>query len=265
MVTNTCPVCGQPIAANDINVQQGVGLCRSCGNLSPLNEIVNQQAVDPKALAKPPAGCSYEERLGGGLVVRASARSVGGALGTLAVCIFWNGITSVFLVFLIGGLYTHFIGPVPKWFPAPSSNSKPGSMNYGDPLGTWLFLGLFLTPFVLIGLGMFLAFLMCVFGRVEVRVTETVGRVRTGFGPLNWTRRFNASTVKRVIAGRTTYSQNGQTKPLIRIEAGDRTVKFGSTLPDERRDWMCGVLYVLLVTKNKTSRTALGLSQFARG
>ena len=264
MMTNTCPVCGQSIAIEDINVQEGVGLCRACGKLSRLGEIADQPAFDLKALATPPWGCSCEESLGGGTVVRASARSVGGAIGALAVCLFWNGITSIFLVFLIGGLYTHFIGPVPNWFPTPSSKSNEGSMSYNDSLGTWLFMALFLTPFVLIGLGMFLAFLMCLFGRVEVLFLGSDGRVRTGFGPFNWSRRFDASAVKRVIAGQTAYSQNGHTKPLIRIES-DRTVKFGSMLPDERRDWMCSVLHLLLATKSKAGRTALGLSPVARG
>jgi hypothetical protein len=261
MVTNTCPVCGQPIAIDDINIQQGVGLCRACGKLSRLADIADQPTVDPKALAKPPAGCSYEEALGGGLVVRASARSVGSALGALALCLFWNGIISVFLLIAAAGVYTNVIGPLPTWFPTPTNNN--GNNSEMGP-GMTIFLCLFLTPFVVVGMGLFMVFLMSAIGRVEVAVTGSDGRVRTGFGPFNWTRRFDASMVKRVIAGQTAYSENGQTKPLIRIEA-DRTVKFGSTVPDERRDWMCAVLHVLLVTKNKTSRTALGLSQFARG
>ncbi|MDB5357290.1 MAG: hypothetical protein JWN24_3743 [Phycisphaerales bacterium] len=263
MVTNTCPACGQPIAANDINIHEGVGLCRSCGKLSRLADIADQPAVDVSALATPPVGCSCDEPFGGDLAVRASARSFGAALGALAICLFWNGIVSIFVVFLIGGLYTHFIGPLPKWFPVPSSNGK-NDMSYNDPLGTWLFLCLFLTPFVLIGLGMILVFLMCLFGRVEVLVTGSDGRVRTGFGPFSWTRRFDASRVKRVVVGQTSYSQNGQTKALIQIEA-DRNVKFGSMLPDERRTWMLGVLHVLLVQRTKTGRTALGLSPVARG
>ena len=80
----------------------------------------------------------------------------------------------------------------------------------------------------------------------EVVVTGTDGRVRTGFGPFNWTRRFDPSRVKRVVIAQTSYEQNGQRKPLIQIEA-DRTIKFGSLLPDERRAWMLGVLHLQLV------------------
>ena len=246
MVTNTCPACGQPIATNDINMNEGVGLCRSCGKLSRLGEIAVQPEIDAKALATPPAGCSCDEQIGGDLVVRASLRSPGAAVGTLAVCLFWNGIVSVFVLIAIAGLYTNLVGPLPRWFPAPTSNGKNGSLGPNMPLGMTLFLCVFLIPFVVIGLGMFLAFLMCLVGRIEVVVTGTDGRVRTGFGPFNWTRRFDPSRVKRVVIAQTSYEQNGQRKPLIQIEA-DRTIKFGSLLPDERRAWMLGVLHLQLV------------------
>jgi hypothetical protein len=72
------------------------------------------------------------------------------------------------------------------------------------------------------------------------------GRVRTGFGPFNRTSRFDASRVKRVSIGQASTQQNAQRKALIQIEA-DRTVKFGATLPDERRAWMLGALRLLLV------------------
>jgi hypothetical protein len=251
MMTNSCPACGQPIAQGDINMQEGVGLCRACGKLSRVGDIADQTSVGAKTLAIPPAGCSCDEPMGGGLVVRASLRSFGAAAGLLAVCLFWNGIVSIFVLTAAAGLYNHFIGPLPTWFPVPGSKS-------GRPtaLGENLFLCIFLIPFVAIGTGMFLAFLTSLFGRIEMTVTGADGRIRTGFGPFNWTRRFDATKVTRVTLGQTTYQQNGQTKPVIRIEA-DRTVKFGSTLPDERRTWMLGVLHVLLVEKSAAGRTAL--------
>src|SRR5256885_1368490 len=98
MATNTCPACGQPITADDINIQEGVGLCRACGKLSRLGDIADQPAVDANAPATPPAGCSFEEPMEGGAVVRASLRSPGGAVTALAVCLFWNGIVSVFVL-----------------------------------------------------------------------------------------------------------------------------------------------------------------------
>ena len=257
MVANACPLCGKPIAADDINIKEGVGLCRSCGKLSRLADIADQPAVDAKTLATPPEGCSYFQSIGGEVVVRASCRSLGAAVATLAICLFWNGIVSVFVLVAISGLYSHFIGPVPSWFPAPTESGQHGRNATGMPLGTTLFLCVFLIPFVLVGSAMILAFFMCLIGRVETNVTGSDGRVRTGFGPFNWTRRFDASKVSRVSTGQTSYETNGQRKQLIQIDA-DRTVKFGSGLPDQRRNWMLGILQVLLVGKTRDAQTSAG-------
>ena len=114
-----------------------------------------------------------------------------------------------------------------------------------------LFLCLFLTPFVLIGTGLFFALLLSVAGRVEVVVSGPDGRVRTGVGPFRWTRRFAAGDVRRVAAGQTAYQENGRAKELIQIETPDRTVKFGSMLPGARRRWMMAALQQLLVVGPK--------------
>jgi hypothetical protein len=125
-------------------------------------------------------------------------------------------------------------------------------------LGEVFFLCIFLIPFVLIGLAMFLGVITSLVGRIEVMLNGDDGVIRSGFGPINWTRRFEASKVKKVAKGITSYQTNGRSKPLIQIDA-DRTIKFGSMLPDERRTWMTDVLYMLLVTKSKEARKAIGL------
>jgi hypothetical protein len=258
MTANVCPACGKTIAIDDINVREGVGLCRACGKLSRLADIADQPVIDPKALAAPPPpGCSIEETFGGGSggggkIIRASLRSPGSAIGAGAICLFWNGIVSIFLLFAIGGLYTNLVGPLPKWFPIPSGGSK-GNLSGHMGMGETIFLCIFLTPFVLIGLMFLCAFLACLVGRIEVTLDAAQGRVRTGFGPFNWTRRFDPAQVKRVAGGRTAYQVNDQTKPTIVIEA-DRTIKFGSTLPDHRREWLLAALHQLLIAKAKLGK-----------
>jgi hypothetical protein len=256
MTANVCPACGKTIAIDDINVPEGVGLCRACGKLSRLADIADQPVIDPKTLASPPPpGCSIEEIFGGGggQILRASLRSPGSAIGALAICLFWNGIVSIFLLFAIGGLYTNLVGPLPKWFPIPGSGGNKGNLGPNMGMGETLFLCIFLIPFVLIGLTFICAFLACLVGRIEVTLDATQGRVRTGFGPFNWTRRFDPAQVKRVAGGRTAYQVNDQNKPTIVIEA-DRTIKFGSTLPDHRREWLLAALHQLLIAKAKPGR-----------
>jgi len=262
MVTNTCPACGQPLAIDDINIKEGVGLCRACGKLSPLSLIAEVPAADPSLLAKPPDGCSFAEPMGGGLIVRASLRSPGTAVAMLAICLFWNGIVSIFVLLAIAGLYTNLIGPLPHWFPGPPGG-KSGS-NIGMPLGMAIFLCIFLIPFVTIGLILIGTFLNMVMGRIEVRIESGIGLVRTGFGPFNWTRKFDASKVKRVIDGQTSWESNGRRQQVVQLETEDKTIKFGSMLTERRREWMMGLLHVLLVAPTKAARSKLGLSPVAR-
>jgi hypothetical protein len=122
-------------------------------------------------------------------------------------------------------------------------------------MGETLFLCLFLTPFILIGLTFICAFITSLIGRIEVTLDAAQGRVRTGFGPFNWTRRFDPSQAKRVAGGRTDYKVNDQNKPTIVIEA-DRTIKFGSTLPDHRREWLLAALHQFLIAKAKPGTMA---------
>ncbi len=263
-MTNLCPACGQPIAVGDINITEGVALCRACGKLSRLADIVGQPAVDANTLATPPGGCSYDEMIDGTQRARASQRSLGTATGLLAICLFWNGIISIFVLVAIGGIYTHFFGPLPQWFPAPGSrgNHRKSDMS----LSQLLFLCIFLIPFVVFGLGMFFGLVGSLIGRIEVLVTGDDGRVRFVCGPLFWTRRFDVSKVTRVAIDQARYQQNAQNKPLIQIDA-DKTIRFGTMLPDFRRTWMLGVCQMLLRGQGKATGTRKGprLSAMMRG
>jgi hypothetical protein len=247
MATNVCPACGAELPLSSINIAEGVGLCPACGKLSRLSEIADADdaavTVDPSGV--PPRGCRIDDE-GSRIIVSASARSIAGAAGLAFICMFWNGITSVFVVFAIGGLYTNLVGPLPRWFPTPSSGhgSHAGSP---IPLGMAIFMMLFMTPFILIGLAMLMAFFTALAGEVRVLIEGARGAVRTGVGPFGWTTRFDASQVKSVRRDLTRWQQNGKSKPLIEIDA-DRKIRFGSVLPDERRDWMIATLRPLLVT-----------------
>ncbi len=225
------------IDAADLNMAQGVALCRVCGDLKSLSDIMSVPTADEADAAKPPAGCHAED-WGGGMQYVASIRSVSGAVFTGLFALFWNGILSVFLVVVAGGIYSHFIGPLPKWFPALNGPKM--------PVSEVLFMCVFLTPFLLVGTGMIIAWLVCMFGKVVVRIENGQGTIRTGVGALAWTRRFDAAAVKSVRYGQTSYLVNNQTKPLIIIES-TRTLKFGSGLSDRRRKWLAAVLSERLV------------------
>lgn len=165
--------------------------------------------------------------------ISASARSGKAAAGTMFAALFWNGIVSVFVLIALGGTVQAIFGSLPTWFPAPG--------NMGMPLGMVLFLWVFLLPFIGIGLMLFGTLLTTLGGRCEVRLRGTEGTIFTGVGPFGWKRRFDAGQVTSVRLGKTAWSRNDERQPCVLIEA-EKTLRFGSVLPSERREWMASAL-----------------------
>jgi hypothetical protein len=189
-------------------------------------------------------------------VITASARSLAGAGFLLFFALFWNGIVSVFVFVAVAGLYTNLVGPLPAGIPAPTTKG-------GSPVSLGMSIGLcvFLIPFITVGMGVAMAALLCLFGRYVVTIRGPEGAVRTAVGPFGFTRRFDASAVRRVVITHTD-SENGRRRNGIRIEA-DRTITFGAMLPDDRRDWLAAIVRTLLVPGPRTRRTP-GQAAFAR-
>jgi hypothetical protein len=190
-------------------------------------------------LRRPPAGAWYSDD-GRGVIVGATHRSLGTAIGALAVAIFWNGIVSVFVLLAIAGTLRNMHVPLPHWFPAPNMNDSPMSV------GMTIFLWIFLTPFILIGLAMIAAFLSSIGGRTEVTINNREGSIFTGIGWLGYRRRFDASTAKDVrIDDKQWRDSDGdrQRRVAIVIEthAGKR-LKLGSMLPEERRKFVAAAV-----------------------
>jgi hypothetical protein len=215
MSDNLCPSCGEELPAEAINIAEGVALCPGCGRLSRLSDVVSGKRPLAEILSQPPAGCSVAEG-GHEVVVHATLRSV-----------------SHFL-------YANLVGPLPEWFPAPETDD---SMS----LGMTLFLCVFLTPFILVGLSLVGAALLAAAGKIEVVIGDSRAVVKTGVGFLVWRHRFDPTQVRRVTIGKSSWKSDDQAKELIAIEA-DRTIKFGTLLPDERREWLQTVLHVLLTS-----------------
>lgn len=262
-MATTCP-CGATIPIEDINVPEGVALCRSCGKLSRLADLAGvekdprdkgskkDQAEERKAIAlaqgDPPSGCAIRD-YGDRVTLRASARSVGGAAGLLFFCAFWNGITGIFVVIMISSLLQHMGVTLPAWFPTPFSSSSGGgaSSSSNMPLGMTIFMALFLIPFELIGVTLIGALLVTIAGKVEVRLRGPDGIVFTGVGPFGWKRRFNADSVEAILLTDADIEENGKKKRAIAIETNKKTLKFASLLPDQRRLWLGGVLKTMLL------------------
>jgi hypothetical protein len=98
-----------------------------------------------------------------------TARQVSRAVSLLLVTLFWNGIVSVFV---LGGL-----GRIP----VEEHHGRGGAI----APGTWEY-WLFLTPFVLVGLGFLLAFLWAAMGREEWRLAPDWFEIRRSIFRYYW-------------------------------------------------------------------------------
>lgn len=245
MLSPTCTQCGQEIPADDINVGADVAFCRRCSVAHKLSALVHGTALDSQVdVAHPPAGAYYRED-GFATVIGATHRSLGAAIGALFISLFWNGIVSVFVAVALAGTLKNLHVPLPHWFPAPDMNGSPMGV------GMTIFLWLFLTPFILIGLAMIGAFLSALGGRTEVRLESSQGVVFTGIGPLGYRRRFTRTNVKDVsIAEKHWHDNDGHSRnrTAIAIDTGEgKQIRFGSALTPERRRFVASALKAALI------------------
>ena len=240
--TPICPRCHRVIPSEDINVANDIAFCRNCNLSHSLSALTSGTAVDENIdVSRPPAG-TWFERNGDGAVIGSTHRSLGQAFAMLFICLFWNGIVSVFVSFATASTLQHLGMQLPHWFHL----AKGGYM----PVPLTVFLWLFLTPFMAIGLVLVATFLSSLAGRTEVRIQGGEGVLFTGIGPLGFRKRFSASGVRDVrLEDRRWRDSNGnsQRKPQIVIETDSKPICFGSMLSDERRRFVAGAVKKELV------------------
>jgi hypothetical protein len=243
-VTPTCPRCKGIIPSNDVNVAQDIAFCRNCNLSHHLSALTLGTTVDENVdVSSPPDGTWFRED-GRGAVIGATHRSPGQALALLLICLFWNGIVSVFVLLSLASTLQHLGLPVPHWFPAPTSHEQ------FIPLGMTIFLWLFLTPFIAIGLAMAAAFLSCLGGRTEIRIDRGEVTLFTGIGAIGFRKRFSALAAKDVrLEDKRWRDSDGDSrrKAQIVIENDSKPIHFGSMLTDERRRFMASALKKQLV------------------
>jgi hypothetical protein len=240
MPTPACPKCRRDIPSEDINVANDVAYCRHCNYSSQLSRLTFGGGIEEDLdLSQPPEGAWRRNDMVG-TVIGATHRSVGAAVGALFIALFWNGIVSVFLAIVIASTLKHVGVTVPHWFPAPEMDG--GSMS----LGMTLFLWLFLTPFIAIGLMLLAAFLSCLGGKTEVRLNHKEGVVFSGIGPLGWRRRFDPEQVKDVRIQDSQWrdsdgDRHRKTNILLGLRSG-KEIKLGSMLTAPRRNFVAAAL-----------------------
>jgi hypothetical protein len=252
IATQRCPDCDAPLTAVDINISEGVALCPSCGALNRLSAVRISARSVAEILASRPSGCAIES-LDREVRITATTRSVGGFLVTLAMMLFWNSLTGMFVAVAAAGIYTNVVGPLPNWFPMFAVENGMIKMNDGVmTLGQALGLCVFLIPFVLIGIAFFCVTLLNLIGRVEIVFAESAAHVATGFRWIAWKRRFDPQRVIAVTMNDSTTKVDGEARPQIELTA-DRSIKFGTMLAKERLQWLWAVLNELCIRRSGES------------
>lgn len=245
-VTPTCPRCKSIIPSDDVNVANDIAFCRKCDLSHRLSDLTLGTSVDTNVDAsRPPAG-TWFQRDGRGLVVGATHRSLGQAFGLLLFALFWNGIVSVFVALALGSTLQLLGIPVPHWFPPAHSKGSPLG------IGMTLFLWVFLTPFIAVGLAMIGAFLSSLAGRTELQVQGNQCVLFSGIGSLGFRKRFSTSEVKDVrIEDKRWRDSDGDSRrnTQVVIETSNKPIKFGSMLTNERRRFVAGCLKKELIRR----------------
>jgi hypothetical protein len=237
----TCPKCRREIPLADLNVANDVALCRTCNLVHKFSSLVQaaelEQGID---FTRPPAGTWYRNS-GLGAVIGATHRSFGSAMGLLAVSLFWNGIVSIFVCLAVSATLRLLHVPAPAWFPFPKMNGNEMG------LGMTIFLWLFLTPFIVIGLAMVLGFLMSLGGRTEVTIRNGQGVIYSGIGALGRRKRFNPQFVKDVrLEDKRWRDSDGDARRsrqiVIEMQEG-KPIQLGSTLREDRMKFVAAALH----------------------
>jgi hypothetical protein len=235
-VTPICPRCKRAIPSEDVNVAQDIAFCRNCDLSHRLSTLTSATPVDENVdVNRPPAG-AWHVQDGEGVRVGSTLRSLGQAFALLFFCLFWNGIVSVF-VFMAAASTLHHLGmPLPSWV-----HLKGGFA----PIGLTLFMWIFLTPFVCIGLAMLATFVSCLAGRIEVRTSHGEAVLFTGVGPIGFRRRFSVSDVMDVRLEENNWRDSrgaSRRGTQIVVDTKQKPYNFGSMLSAERRRFLAAVL-----------------------
>ncbi len=236
MRPSLCPDCDASVTADAMNISEGVALCPQCGSLFKLSELNASGLSAAEIIANPPVGCTLV-REDQQIKLVCALRSFTGFFGVALFALFWNGIVSLFAIHALGGLYANLIGPLPKWFPAIGAKEGVPEMNGGPmDLGMTLFLCVFLTPFVMVGVGVATVALTILFGKTVVVISEFESYVATGIGWFRLKRRFDPLKVEHVRITSSAWKSQEDNRQCIELIA-DNTIKFGSMLNNNQRAW----------------------------
>lgn len=233
-----CPQCRRILPPEDVNVAKDVAYCRPCNGVHPLSAMPHGAGVDSHVDSRnPPPGCWLHTQ-GNETIIGGSHQSFGNSIMFFAFTAFWNSIVAVFVTLAITSTLKHLGIPLPQSLGFEVTNSEDMSV------GMTIFLWIFLTPFIGIGLLLIASLISSLIGRTEIRIRHDEAFAFVGFGRIGYKKRFDPRKVRdvrvdhdRPQSGESTQSQR------VTIEMEDSIqVRVGSMLPADRRKFIGSAL-----------------------
>jgi hypothetical protein len=203
-----CQFCRAAIALTDVNVANDIALCRACGKTMPFSEIAPIPGAENIDLTRPPKGVRIEENPihGRSIIYRKIPLVVIFLIPFAAV---WSGFSML-------GIYGSQI---------KEGRFDPVSSLFGLPF----FIGtVFLVSFIL----------FCLFGRWRIGYSGGVLSAAMEVGPIGWTRRLVCDKSARVSIRPAKWQKNNVPQSMIQVECQGSTLKFGTPIPDEAKDFI---------------------------
>ena len=207
-----CRHCGAAIDLADTNVAADIALCRACDQTMPFSSIAGQAELDAVDLTAPPKGVRVGGDLIGGIVI-GYHRFSRVLLFLIPFTALWSGIS-------LAGIYGQQI--VQGKF---------------DPQLSLVGLPFLVGTVVLLTV---IAFLL--FGTRRVAVGRGQCEVFMGVGPFGWRRSIPLGPETTVCLEPGSVRINNVRQRDVVVTTGERTLKFGATLPEEARVFIAAVL-----------------------
>jgi hypothetical protein len=208
----SCRHCGAGIALADVNVATDIALCRACGKTMPFSEIAPIPGAADIDLARPPKGVRIEDSpiRGRSIIYRKIS----------PVVIFLIPFTAAWSGFSMAGIY--------------GTQIAKGEFD--------LVSSLFGLPFLIGTIMLVSVILFLLFGRWRFGFNRGMLEVATEIGPFGWTRRMVCDKSARVSIRPAKWQKNNVPQNLIQVECQGNTLKFGSPIPDESKNFIAEAL-----------------------
>lgn len=204
-----CPSCRLPFLPENINIQTDLALCKDCGGIARISELVDEE-FDTSTLSQPPKGAWYRQTMSE-TIIGATTRHPMAFMMVPFMCV-WSG-------FSLGGIYGTQI-----------TNGKFSLM-----------MSLFGLPFLIGTILLGSLALMAVCGKVEVRLRGRRGVVFVGVGSLGWKRALNLDEVDTIIEETHATNYPGSQGAGI-VMKGKSRLRFATNLSEARRHFMLNAL-----------------------